>query len=72
VICIFSLLSFWISALYENNLLIVVHQLRSGVLSEDTPAAARDEDAGAVFDEELCRSEAYSYGATSNDRRFLL
>src|SRR5713226_5674645 len=34
--------------------------------------AARDEDVGTLFDKELRRSEAYSCGATSNDRYFSL
>src|SRR5260370_28550297 len=33
---------------------------------------ARDHDVGPLFDEQLCRSEAYSCGATSNDRHFSL
>src|SRR6202041_1672371 len=35
-------------------------------------ATARDEDVGPLFDEELCRREAYSRGATGNDRHFSL
>jgi hypothetical protein len=34
--------------------------------------AARDEDVGALFDEELRCSEAYSSGAASYDRHFSL
>src|ERR1700676_3345463 len=34
--------------------------------------APRDEDVGPLFDEELRRSEAYSCGATGNDRHFSL
>src|SRR6266436_8008754 len=34
--------------------------------------AARDEDARPLFDEQLRRSEAYSCGATGNDRHFSL
>jgi hypothetical protein len=32
----------------------------------------RDEDVGSLLDEELCRSEAYSYRTISNDRRLLV
>jgi hypothetical protein len=40
--------------------------------SEFSLTAARDEDVGALFDEELRGSEAYSSGAASYDRHFSL
>jgi hypothetical protein len=38
----------------------------------EVSARERIEDVGSLFDREFSRSEAYSCGATSNDRRFSL